>query len=258
MLRGTTATALLALLIPASAPAQTVPDYTAVGAGVRSRPAYDGSASRVVDPIPVLRYYGEPWFLRTTQGVLEAGVRTRPHAGLVAGVQLAYEEGRVRGESSFLERYGVEDIDPDGSLGAHLEWDGYLGPMPVSALVRARWHIRDELGSQADLRFNGGVYGGGRLNAVVYLEATWADARSVQSFYGITPQQSAATGLPVFDAAGGLLRTEIGMLWSFDIERAWMLVGRLAGRQLRGDARRSPLTEDATNGYVSLGLAYRF
>lgn len=254
-----TITAGVVLLIPASALAQTVAvDYTLAGAGARSRPAYDGSASRVVDPIPVLRYYGVPWFLRTTQGVLEAGARSRPHAGLVAGVQLAYEEGRIRSESSFLERYGIEDIDPDGSLGAHLEWDATLGPMPVSALARVRRHVRDELGSRADLRLTAGVYGGGRLNAAAYLQATWADARSVQSFYGITPQQSAATGLPAYEASGGLLHTEIGLLWSFDLDRAWMLVGGLEARQLRGDARRSPLTEDATNGYLSLGVAYRF
>lgn len=254
-----TLTTSLALLIPASALAQTVPiDDILIGAGLRSRPAYDGSASRVIDPVPVLRYYGDPWFLRTTQGVLEAGARTRPHAGLVGGVQLAYEEGRVRSESTFLERYGVDDIDPDASLGVHLEWDGYLGPMPVSALARARWHVRDELGSQADLRLVAGVYGGGRLNAVVYVEGTWADDRSVQSFYGITPQQAASTGLPEYEPSGGLLRTEIGTLWSFDLDRAWMLVGRIAGRQLRGDARRSPLTEDPTNGYFSLGFAYRF
>jgi outer membrane scaffolding protein for murein synthesis (MipA/OmpV family) len=57
---------------------------TLIGAAVRSRPAYDGSASQRTDMIPVLRYYGPPWFARTSQGVLEAGVRSatsRPISG---------------------------------------------------------------------------------------------------------------------------------------------------------------------------------
>jgi outer membrane scaffolding protein for murein synthesis (MipA/OmpV family) len=53
------------------------------------------------------------------------------------------------------------------------------------------------------------------------------------------------------------LHTTIGLLWSLDLDREWMLVGRLEARQMRGDARTSPLTEDATGEYVGVGLAYR-
>src|SRR5205814_8346376 len=58
--------------LPISAAAE---DYTLLGAGVRTRPDYDGSSSRTVDLIPVVRYYGKPWFTRTTQGMLEGGAR---------------------------------------------------------------------------------------------------------------------------------------------------------------------------------------
>ncbi|MFL6573806.1 MAG: hypothetical protein ACJ8G4_18750, partial [Burkholderiales bacterium] len=48
---------------------------TIIGAAIRSRPAYDGSSSQVTDLIPQLRYYGKLWFARTTQGILEGGIR---------------------------------------------------------------------------------------------------------------------------------------------------------------------------------------
>lgn len=39
-----------------------------LGPGLRSQPAYDGSASQRVEFVPVIRYLGEPWFARSTQG----------------------------------------------------------------------------------------------------------------------------------------------------------------------------------------------
>src|SRR5712691_5275061 len=101
----------LALLVPLQVFAQTAPpeDYTLLGAGVRTRPAYDGSASQTTDLIPVLRYYGKPLFARTTQGILEGGVRTDIAPGLALGAQLAYEGGRKRSESDFLRDHNVPD-----------------------------------------------------------------------------------------------------------------------------------------------------
>jgi outer membrane scaffolding protein for murein synthesis (MipA/OmpV family) len=248
-----------ALLLPASGSAQQpTADYTLVGAGLRSRPAYDGAASQRGEAIPVLRYYGERWFARTTQGVLEAGARSRPRDGLAVGAQLAYEGGRLRSESALLDSRGVEDIAPGASIGAHMDWDVQIGPVPVTALARLRRHLRTALGRQADLRLTAGVYRGARFSAAVFVQATWADARSVQAYYGVTAEQAAATGLPGFGASGGLLFTSTGLLWSYDLDPAWVLVGSLESRQLRGDARRSPLAEDASNAYASAGLAYRF
>jgi outer membrane scaffolding protein for murein synthesis (MipA/OmpV family) len=66
----------LGAIAPGTAHAQSTSpappkEYVLVGASVRSQPAYDGSASQRAAPIPTLRYYGRPWFARTTQGMLE-------------------------------------------------------------------------------------------------------------------------------------------------------------------------------------------
>src|SRR2546428_11740862 len=82
----------LLLIVPLAALAQSVlPDYAWIGAGVRTRPAYDGSAAQRTDLIPTVRYYGKPWFARTTQGILEGGARMELAQGLNVGAQLAYE-----------------------------------------------------------------------------------------------------------------------------------------------------------------------
>lgn len=248
-----------ALFMPLAALAQSSSqEYSMVGAGVRSRPAYDGSHSQRVELVPVLRYYGHPWFARSTRGVLEGGARMDIAPGLVFGAQVAYEQGRNADESAFLRSHNVSDINRGASIGLHFEWDHKIGPMPLNLVGRVRNHIDSDLGVQADLRLTAGIFAKGRVAAGVFTQATWADAKSTGSFYGITQQQSLATGLPAFGAGSGLLFTSIGLIWSLDLSRDWVAVGNLESRHLHGDAARSPLTERTSNYYATAGLAYRF
>ena len=245
------------LIVPIAAFAQNaLPDYAWIGAGVRTRPAYDGSAAQRIDLIPTVRYYGKPWFARTTQGILEGGVRTALARDLIIGAQLAYEGGRLASESDFLRSNNVPDIKPGASVGLHVEWDQKLGPVPVTLLARGRHFIDSDRGAQADLRLTAIVFGGGAVAAAVFIQGTWANSKSSQSFYGITPAQS--TNLSPYAAGSGPLFATGGLLWGVDLSREWIVVGNLEARRLHGDAARSPLAERTSNHYASASLAYRF
>ncbi|HEV3008906.1 MAG TPA: MipA/OmpV family protein [Burkholderiales bacterium] len=230
MTRGMRALAFL-FLFPAAAFAQDL--GTLLGAGVRSRPEYDGASKQELEPIPVVRYYGRTLFARTTQGILEGGARVEVTRGLVAGAQLAYEGGNDR-----------TDVDPGASYGLHLEWDTRVGPAPVNVLARTRMHFDSDLGRQTDLRATVGVYGSGGLLAYVFAQATWASDEWVRSYYTA--------------GGGGLLFTAAGIEGAYELSRHWVLVASLSARRLHGDAASSPITEDKTNYYASAGLAYRF
>jgi len=225
---------LLVLLLPMAAIAD---DYTLLGLGVRTRPDYDGSASRTVDLIPVVRYYGKPLFARTTQGMLEGGARVEFSPALQAGIQLAYESGRDA-------VFGMSEVDWGASLGFHVESDLKLGPAPLNLLLRARRHLDSDRGSQVDLRSTLGVYGEGRTQAGVFVQATWASTKSMQSFYGVNDS--------------GLLFTSFGLLASHGLTPKWDLVGSAELRRLSSDAMRSPIVERRTGFYASAGAAYRF
>jgi outer membrane scaffolding protein for murein synthesis (MipA/OmpV family) len=242
---------LLAVVLPAVLPAVLLPICcaaqdrpTVIGAAVRSRPAYDGSKSQVTDLIPVLRHYGQPWFVRTTQGVLEAGVRDELAPKFWAGAQLAYEEGRKQSESPFLQARNEPDLDPGASAGLHLEWDRDFGPMPVTFVIRARQNLDAERGGQADLRLTAGVLSWAGLQAVVFGQVTWGSENAVRSAYGAP------------DA--GMLFVGAGVIASYDLTARWLLVGSLSGRWLRGAASDSALAETTSNWYGNAGLAYRF
>ncbi len=249
----------LALAAPFACFAQAPePELILLGAALRSRPAYDGSASQRAELIPVVRYYGKPWFARTTQGILEGGARIEPLPGLALGAQIAYEGGRRTSESEFLRQHDLPDIRPGASFGVHLEWDSRIGPMPLTLLARVRQHADSARGAQVDLRATAGLFHRGGFTAGAYFQETWASAKSAQACYGIAQQQATASGLTAFEPGAGALFTSVGLLWSAEIGKDWMAVGSAERRELRGDAARSPLAERSWNFYAGAGLAYRF
>ena len=248
---------LCAALVSTAALAELSNDIL-IGPGLRSRPAYDGAASQHTEVVPVIRYFG-PWvFVRSTQGVLEGGLRIKLTSGLHAAVQAAYEGGRRASESDFLARHAVADIQRGASLGLQVEWDHSLGPMPLTLLVRARQHTDADQGAQVDLRLSAGLFKSGPLSGGMYVQAIWANAKSMGAQYGITAQQSSVTGLPPFGAGSGWLAASVGLLGSLDLSPQWVVVGSLEARRLRGDAASSPLVERRSNHFLNAGLAYRF
>lgn len=201
-----------------------------VGAGVRSLPQYDGSSEQEVDVIPIVRWYGETFFARTSQGILEGGARKALLPGLVAGAQIAYEAGNER-----------TDLDWGASYGLHLEWDTKVGPAPITLLARTRHHFDTDQGAQTDLRATVGVYGSHGFLAGIFGQATWATGEWVRSYYGA--------------GDGGLLHTNLGIEGGYILGPKWIVVGSVSSRWARVT---SPITERERNTYASAGLAYRF
>jgi outer membrane scaffolding protein for murein synthesis (MipA/OmpV family) len=247
----------LAAMLPLAASAELSND-SMIGLGLRYRPAYDGAQSQSLELVPVIRHFGQSWFVRSTQGVLETGLRTELLPGLHAGAQLAYEPGRKASESEFLQNHQVANTSSGASIGLHMEWDQVFGPVPITLLARVRQNIDKDRGAQADLRLSVGVFRAGPVSAGLFTQATWADTKSTGALYGVAPQPSAITGLSVFQPSGGLLYTSFGLLWSVDLNPKWVVVGNLESRRLSGDAAHSPLVELSSNSYITAGIAYRF
>ena len=250
--------AVLATVIFLQAPARAGEDDKYVGLGVRLRPAYDGSDSERADVIPYLRLYGEHFFGRTTQGLLEGGWRTRPLGGIVLGAQLAYEEGRRTDDSGFLREHGVENLNPSASLGLHAEGDWTLGPVPLNALLRYRHDVQPGHGAQADLRATAGILDWRRVRAGLFGQLTWSDGDAMRRYFGLTPEQASTTGLPAYAPGAGLRSADVGLVGDVDLGRHWVGLWGITREQLQGGALNSPLTRERTNWSANAGAAYRF
>jgi outer membrane protein len=248
----------LAICLFLRAPAHAGDDEKYVGIGARLRPAYDGAESERVDAIPYLRLYGEHFFGRTTQGILEGGWRTRPLGGVALGAQLAYEAGRRTNDSGFLREHNLEDLHPSASLGVHAEGDWTLGPVPLNALLRWRHDAQSGHGAQADLRGTAGVLDWRRVRAGVFGQLTWSDGAAMRRYFGITPEQAARGGLPAYAPRAGLRSAEAVLVGDVDLGRHWIGLWGITRQQLVGYAGNSPMTLDRANWFVNAGAAYRF
>ena len=248
----------IAACLASHALAQTTNEDKNIGIGARVRPAYEGADSSRGEAIPYLRLYGEHLFARTTQGMLEGGWRTKPSGAWVFGAQVAYEDGRVTDDSAFLKDHHFEDLAPGASVGLHAEGDWEIGDMPINALVRYRQNLDLDQGAQADLRLTAGIFSQWRVDAGVFGQLTWANGRSTQNYFGITPQQSALTGLPEYNADSGLRYVQLGLLGSVNLSEHWLIPWGASVQRRLGDAADSPIVQDRTNWTINAGVAYRF
>jgi MipA family protein len=80
----------------------------------------------------------------------------------------------------------------------------------------------------------------------------------MQSYFGITPAQSAASGMRSFSASAGLKDLHAGAGVTRALDEQWMLFGGAGVSRLTGDAASSPLTRSRHGWGVNLGLGYAF
>ena len=140
----------------------------------------------------------------------------------------------------------------------HLEWDGKLGPAPVGVLLRYRQSIDSDRGSLADVRLNLGLFARGGATLVAYTDATWGSSKANDTMYGVSPAQSAGSGLAAYQPGSGLRHLSLGLLGGYDLSRHWTLVASAQLRRLQGDVASSPLAEEKQSTYANAGVAYRF
>lgn len=88
--------------------------------------------------------------------------------------------------------------------------------------------------------------------------ASWASARYMQSYYGVTPGESVASGYPVYTPGSGMRDASIGTGWRMEIDPQWVAFwGGSLARQL-GPALNSPVVGRANSWTLNGGIARRF
>lgn len=202
-----------------------------IGGGLYSRPKFDGSSKRNLDPIPAVHYMGQRWFARTTEGILEGGARWAAGESAAIGIQAAYEQGPL-------------DRHPGMSLGVHADLEGKLGPAPIYSVFRLRQFLNNGSGWEADARITVGVYEGRGLSAAIYGQATWANEKIFNNYYAVNDS--------------GLLFSSLGLLGGYDLGDRWLLLFNVEQRRLGDAAMPSSHVERRASTYASLSLAYKF
>lgn len=247
-------------------------DYVIIGAGAIRAPSYEGSDDYVLSPIPII--------LGRIQGI---AITPRP-GGLAADMIPDSESAKIGfvlgpvATYSFNRNRQVEDpvVRASGKLKASLEM-GLNGGITVNRLLQDF----DSLTLSADVKWGvNGAHGGMVFSpSLAYLaplsratfinvsvSAKYADDDYADYYYGVSPAQNAASGLPPFQAKSGWVRAGVSAILAYDLDGnalnggpALLVLGSYT--RLMDDAKRSPFTSirgDADQWIGGLGLIYTF
>lgn len=97
-----------------------------------------------------------------------------------------------------------------------------------------------------------------RLTLVSSLSATWADRQYNGRYFGVTPAQALASGLPTYEAGGGIKDVSASLGAMYRLNDRITLGATASLSSLQGDAKDSPIVADPTQPAVFVSAAYRF
>ena len=219
-----------------------------LGAGALTAPTYEGDDSYRVSILPNIQVtYGDDFFASVQEGV---GYRFINEDTLRVGPigRLKFSRGEdgdqpfaVTGEDT-TDLRGLGEVDTTFELGGFVEYE--IGGVTLGAEARKAVSGHDGAVLDLDVSWSGRsmAFGppliwsfGPRVRAV---DDTYATA-----YFGVTPAQSAAAGLPVYTAGGGVYSYGLGGTAILPLDDRWTLVAFASYEKLAGDAADSPLVQ---------------
>jgi outer membrane protein len=152
------------------------------------------------------------------------------------GPTVSVDFGRDENDSPDL--IGLGEVDTGLELGAFVAYTE--GRMRLRA--RARHDIISGHGGgtvRLDAAYT--VFQAAPVALGVNTFATWATGRYMRSYFGVTPGQAAASGLPVFAPGAGFKDWGAEVSANYIFASQWALVGNASYKRLLGGAADSPL-----------------
>ncbi len=237
-----------------------------VGAGALVSPTYEGDDDYRLSLLPNIQIaYGDRFFASVQDGVgynVVNGERLR--AGPIARIKFSRDADgsqpfAIAGDRT-TDLIGIGDVSTTIELGGFAEFD--IGPLTASVEARQAVNGHDGFVADAGLRYGGRIFAfgppiiysfGPRLKIV---DDSYNDA-----YFGVTPAQSLASGLPVFDADGGVHSFGAGATFILPLSRDnKMSAVFIAGYdRLTGDAGDAPLVQlRGSRNQAAVGLFFSY
>lgn len=232
-----------------------LPDWrTVVGLAAEVQPVYEGArAYRVSGGPDLLIYYRDAAFISTGDGVGYNFLRG-DHYQL--GLGMTYDLGREQKDDLTTLR-GMGDISP--APVAKLYGSVVLSKkLPLILRFDARQFVGGAEGAVGDAA----VYiplPGSSKRFVMFAgpSITVADHHYLQSLFGVSAQQSLASGHPEYLIThNGTAAAGVGFSASKFLGKHWLVNLDAAISQLRGDPADSPIVERRTQRVIALSFSY--
>ncbi len=233
-----------------------------VGAGGLATPTYEGDNTYRLSILPNIQItYADTFFASVQEGVGYRVINTDTlRAGPIARVRFSRDDDgdqpfAVTGDDS-TDLIGLGDVDTSVELGGFVDYE-FAG---ITFSAEARKAITGHKGFVADV----GARWSGRSMAfgppVIWTigpRARLVDDSFTTAYFGVTSTQSLASGLPVYEAGGGLYSYGIGAtaIIPIDRENRWTAVAFAGYDRLAGDTAGSPLVQiRGTEDQATIGI----
>lgn len=216
------------------------------GAGAYVSPNYTGDDNYRVRALPFARVsYGDNFWASVPEG-LNYRVYDKNGWTVTAKAEVAFRRDED-GDSFFaVTGSGTDDLIGLGNIGTSVEVGAGVsygtGPVSVGGSLRQGIGGHGAIIGDASVSYRH-IFKAGNTPIAVFLTPNikFGAADLTQTYYGITPEQSAGSGLPSFKTDGGIYSVGLNTLAFVPTSEksAFMLYGSV--RELTGDAADSPL-----------------
>ena len=244
-------------------------DMISIGVGAAVVPDYEGSDDYRFVPAVVIRAQtsGITVYTRGTYlyaDLLPAGKTFEFDAGPILGVRLN-RTGKVKDDR-------VDDL-PDRKVA--IEAGGFGGVTfhnvtnPYDSLSLRVDVIKDLANAHESWVISPGIDFGTPVSRTTYVDVSasmdFVTDKFASYYYDIGSSASQKSGLPTFDADGGLKSWQAGLFvgqsLSGDLRKGWGLFGTAGYKKLVGDIADSPIVHDrgsSSQWFGALGVGYTF
>lgn len=253
--------AVLALLAtPALAAGQRQDNVLTLGGGVDVAPRYSGSDKSRVTAAQVVDYaMANGFFISTTRG-LGYGNRV---GNLDYSAALSYRAGRkdrdvssdsIASGSDYLR--GMGDIKGSAVVVPGL---GYRVTDWLNVQLQAEVPVSErDNGEAVHLGIASPLYTSPENSVTLALTGSWGSSKYMQTYYGVSAAQSAASGFARHDAGSGIYAYSLNLDWTHKLTSRWSLLAAAGVTQLTGEAGDSPIVQRKTSPVGSLKVTYSF
>ncbi|ETF04020.1 structural protein MipA [Advenella kashmirensis W13003] len=243
------ATILIATVaLPAQAVLAAEGDHLTFGLGAGIVPRYEGSDEHRVTAVPLIDAQYGLFFARSGDGL---GLKLLQTPQFTAGVGLNWMQG-----------YDRDDV-PDGigklsdALGARIFVSTHFSGA-VATLSATQAVTKSERGLIANARLSYPYDVTDRFKVVPSVAVNWANAKYMNSYFGIDSEQAARSGLSKYHPSAGFKDASLRVGFNYELSKNWNITGAVGVSRLLGNAADSPLVKRKTQVVGAIGVTYDF
>lgn len=236
-----------------------------VGAGALASPTYEGDDSSRLAILPNIQVsYGDRFFASVQEGI---GYRVLNDDSLRAGPILRVKFSRdENGDQPFAingddttDLAGLGDVDTSLEAGGFIDYE--IGALTFSAEARKAFTGHDGFVADLGVKWSGRDFlFGPPIIWSVGPRARLVDDTYNSAYFSVNAAQSVASGLPQFDAGGGLHSYGLGATAIMPLSDAWTAVVVAGYDRLTEDAAENPLVAlrgSADQASLGIFLSYK-